>query len=70
MISDSLGAVCAVEFMRHPWQEFVDDIGVPRGCLGCRIPASPSSLMVSESLRAVCTVESMCRPWQEFVDDI
>jgi hypothetical protein len=25
MISESLGAVCAVESKHHPWHEFVDD---------------------------------------------
>jgi len=30
MIFDSLGAVGAVESMRHPWVEFVDDFWVPR----------------------------------------
>jgi hypothetical protein len=56
--------------MRRSWQEFVDDIGVPKGCLGCPILVSPSSLMISESLGAVCTVESICHLCQEFVDDI
>jgi hypothetical protein len=41
MIYVSLRAVYAVESMRHPGQEFVGDIGVPRGCVGSRIPASP-----------------------------
>jgi hypothetical protein len=41
MIYVSLGAACAVESLRHPCQEFVDDLGVPRGCLRCRIRASP-----------------------------
>jgi hypothetical protein len=25
MISKSLGAVCVVHYMRHPWEHFVDD---------------------------------------------
>jgi len=41
MISESLGAVWAVESMRHPWQQFVDDLCVPTGCLDCRIHGSP-----------------------------
>jgi len=41
MIYVSLRAVLAVESMRHPGQDFVGDIGVPRGCVGSRIPASP-----------------------------
>jgi len=35
MIFESLGPVCAVQFMRHPWKQFVDDFLVPRGCLHC-----------------------------------
>jgi hypothetical protein len=41
MISESLGAVWAVESMCHLCQQFVDDIWVPRGCLRYRIHASP-----------------------------
>jgi hypothetical protein len=41
MISESLGAVWAVESMHHPLQQFVDYFLVPRGCLGCRNHASP-----------------------------
>jgi len=40
MIYESLGAVCAVcavESKRHPCQQLVDDMRVPRGCVGCRI---------------------------------
>jgi hypothetical protein len=40
MISESLGAVWAVESLRDPRQQFVDESSVPRGCLGCRIRAS------------------------------
>jgi hypothetical protein len=39
MISESLGAVWAVESLRRPCYQFVDDFGVPRGCLGCGILA-------------------------------
>jgi hypothetical protein len=30
MIFESLGDVWAVESMRHPWEQFVDDFRVPR----------------------------------------
>jgi len=53
MISESLGAVWAVESMCRPFQQFIYDILVHRGCLRCRSYASPVaevSLMISESL--------------------
>jgi len=40
VISESLGAVWAVESLCDPRQQFVDEFSVPRGCLGCRIRAS------------------------------
>jgi len=72
MISESLGVVWAVETMRHRDSSFVDDFSIPRGCLGCRIHASPVTticFMISESLVAVCAVESKRHPWPQFVDD-
>ena len=45
------------------------DFWVCRGCLCCRIHASPVeavSLMISESPGAVCAVESMRHPWKLF----
>jgi len=41
MISESLGAVWAVESKRPRGHSFVDDICVPRGCVEGRIHASP-----------------------------
>ena len=44
-----------------PGHSFVDDICVPRGCVGCLIQASPEAvvlLVISESLGAVGAVES------------
>jgi len=41
IISEFLGPVWAIESMRHPWQQFVSVLWVLRGCLGCRIHASP-----------------------------
>jgi hypothetical protein len=41
MIFESLGAVWAVESLRCPCYQFVDDFGVPRAYLGCPIRASP-----------------------------
>jgi len=41
IISESLGAVWAVESMGLPLQHFVDYFCVPRGCLGCGIHLSP-----------------------------
>jgi hypothetical protein len=40
IISESLGAVWAVESMRHPGQQFVADFRVPVGRLGGRIHKS------------------------------
>ena len=58
--------------MTRGWS-FVDDISVPRGCLGGRIQASPVDavlLMISESLGAVWVSNpSFTRGWS-FVDDI
>jgi hypothetical protein len=65
LIYESLGAVCAVESLRHPCQQFVDDFGVPRGCLDCRIHAShvpEVCLMIFESIGAVWPVESVRHP--------
>jgi len=48
-----------------PGRSFVDDICVPRGCVGCLIRASPKAvalLLISESLGAVWAVESMGHP--------
>jgi len=48
-----------------PGHSVVDDICVPRGCVGCLIQASPQAvvlLLISESLGAVWAVESMCHP--------
>jgi len=60
---------------------FVDDFRVPRGCLRCRIHASPVeavllmisesgvnqfSMMIFESAGAVCAVESMRHPMKQF----
>jgi hypothetical protein len=42
-ISESLGAVWAVEIMGHPWQQFIDYFWVPRSCLGYRIHRSPAT---------------------------
>jgi hypothetical protein len=72
MISESLGAVCAVQSMCHPEELFVDDVWVPRGCLRCRIHTSPVEvllLMIFQSLGAVWAVQSMRHPWEQFVDD-
>jgi hypothetical protein len=66
MISYSLGAV---ESIRHPREQFVDNFKVPRGFWGCRIQASPVaavSLMISESLGLVWAVESKRHPWMQF----
>jgi hypothetical protein len=41
MISDYLGAISAVETMRHPLQQFVDDFLLSKGCVGCRNHESP-----------------------------
>jgi hypothetical protein len=52
---------------------FVDDFRIHRGCLRCRIHASPVeavSLMISEPLGAVRAVESMCHQSKQFFDDI
>jgi hypothetical protein len=77
MISVSLGAVCAIESMRHSWKQLVDDFRVPMGSLCCRILVSPLevvslmisettvtqfSLMISNSTVALCAVESMRYP--------
>jgi hypothetical protein len=40
MISDYLGAVLVVETMRHLLQQFVDDLLLRKGCVGCRKHAS------------------------------
>jgi len=48
---------------------FVDDFLVPRGCLRCRIHASPVeavSLMISEATGSDCVVESMRHPSKQF----
>jgi len=52
--------------MRHPWEQFVDDLWVPRGCLRCRIHASPVKvllLMIFESLGAVWAVQFLYDFW-------
>jgi len=41
IIVESLRDVWAVETMRHMWQQSFDDFWVLKGCLGCRIHASP-----------------------------
>jgi len=41
MIPESLRGVCAFESIRDPWEQFVDDFSVPKGCLRCLIHASP-----------------------------
>jgi len=41
MISESLGAVWAVQSTRHTRKQFVNAFFGPRGCLGCRIHVSP-----------------------------
>ena len=81
MISEFLGAVCAIESMCHPWKSFVDDFWVLRGCLCRRIFASHVeavslmisettathfSLMISEPTWALCAVEFMRHPWKQF----
>ena len=81
MFSESTGAVCAVESMRHPWKQFRCDFWVHRGCFYSRIHASlvgavsliiselattKFSLMFSESIGAVCAVESTRHPWLQF----
>ena len=56
MISESLGAVWAVNPSVTRGRSFVDDIRVTRACLGCRIQVSPVdgvSLMILESLGSV-----------------
>ena len=73
MIYESVGAVCAVEPVRLPLQQFVNDLCVPR----CRFALSnplftraSSSLMICGSLGGFCAVKSVCLPCQEFVDDL
>jgi len=71
MIYECAVAVLAVNYRRHLWQYFDDDLCVLKGCVCYRIHASPMtavSLIISESLRAVLAVESMRHPWQQFVD--
>jgi len=81
IISESIGVVCAVESMCHPWKQFLVDFRVGSdsvffdgfvthmGCLHCRIHASPVeavSLIIFESTRALCAVESMHHPSKQF----
>jgi hypothetical protein len=61
MISEYLGAVWAVESMRHSGQLF--------GCLRCQVLASlvaAVAMMIDESLGAVWAVESKRHPWEQF----
>jgi len=69
MISESLGAVWAVNPSVTRGRSFVDDIRVTRACLGRRIQASrvdAVSLMISKSLGAGWAVESKRHPWPQF----
>ena len=53
MISESLGAVWAVESLRRPCYEFIDDFLSPQGLFGVSNPcvaSAISSLIISESL--------------------
>jgi hypothetical protein len=48
---------------------FVEDFWGRRGCLRCRIQASPVeavSLMISEAPWTVCAVQSTRHPWKQF----
>jgi len=81
MIYEATWAFCAVESMRHPWQQFRWGFlkrqrlcfrcyfWVHRGCLRYWIHASrvaAVSLMISASTGALFIVESMCHPWKQF----
>jgi hypothetical protein len=75
MISESLGAVWAVESLRRPCYQFAissliisESLGAVSGVQSMR-PRDISALMISESLGAVWAVESLCRPCYQFVDD-
>ena len=69
MISESLGLFGLSNPSVTRGRSFVDDISVPRACLGCRIQASPVDavwLMISEYLGALWAVESKRHPWPQF----
>jgi hypothetical protein len=69
MTSEAGGAVCAVESMRLQWKQFVEDFCGRKGCLRCRIHASPMEallVMISEAGGAVYAVESMLNQGKQF----
>jgi hypothetical protein len=81
MICEPIRAIRAVEYSCQPWKQirwrfltrqqlsFQWWFLSPRGCLRCRIHASPVkavSLMISESAGAVSIVELTCQPWKQF----
>jgi len=71
MISQSLGAVWAVESMCHPWQQFVDDFWVPTTVSAVESMCHPWQQFVVDFWvpTTVWAVESLCHQWQHFVDD-
>ena len=60
MISESLEAVCVVESLRHPCQQFVDHLWAVWTVV-C-VTRDSRSLMIYESLGAVWAVESLRLP--------